>query len=92
MPGVPGTLRSMVLLCGLLAVMLAAAVAVHGGLPVMPAVAAPTVIAAFLWYRWDRPHELRRRRRAMGLCVGCGYDLTGNVSGVCPECGTSRSR
>ncbi len=22
-----------------------------------------------------------------GLCFKCGYDLTGNVSGVCPECG-----
>lgn len=21
-------------------------------------------------------------------CQGCGYDLTGNTSGVCPECGT----
>ena len=21
------------------------------------------------------------------LCTGCGYDLTGNISGVCPECG-----
>ena len=20
-------------------------------------------------------------------CIQCGYDLTGNVSGVCPECG-----
>ena len=29
----------------------------------------------------------RRRRREKGLCAGCGYDLTGNVSGVCPECG-----
>jgi len=27
-------------------------------------------------------------RRQLGLCVRCGYDLTGNVSGVCPECGT----
>jgi hypothetical protein len=27
-------------------------------------------------------------RRKMGLCVRCGYDLTGNTSGVCPECGT----
>ena len=27
------------------------------------------------------------RRRRKGLCVKCGYDLTGNVSGVCPECG-----
>jgi len=23
------------------------------------------------------------------LCKGCGYDLTGNVSGVCPECGAA---
>lgn len=23
-----------------------------------------------------------------GFCQNCGYDLTGNVSGVCPECGT----
>lgn len=30
----------------------------------------------------------RWRRRKKGLCVKCGYDLTGNVSGVCPECGT----
>jgi hypothetical protein len=22
-----------------------------------------------------------------GTCEGCGYDLTGNVSGICPECG-----
>ena len=29
----------------------------------------------------------RRRRREKGLCVECGYDLTANVSGVCPECG-----
>ncbi len=21
-------------------------------------------------------------------CLSCGYDLTGNVSGICPECGT----
>ena len=30
----------------------------------------------------------RRRRRRRGECVACGYNLTGNVSGVCPECGT----
>ena len=29
----------------------------------------------------------RRRRRRRGLCVRCGYDLTGNQSGTCPECG-----
>ena len=31
---------------------------------------------------------LRRRwRRKRGQCARCGYDLTGNVSGVCSECG-----
>ena len=23
-----------------------------------------------------------------GHCTKCGYDLTGNVTGTCPECGT----
>lgn len=26
-----------------------------------------------------------------GQCRRCGYDLTGNVSGVCPECGSKVS-
>lgn len=29
---------------------------------------------------------------AAGCCRQCGYDLTGNTSGVCPECGTLRAR
>ena len=29
------------------------------------------------WVRWDGSH-----------CLDCGYNLTGNASGVCPECGT----
>jgi hypothetical protein len=37
--------------------------------------------------RWrTRP----QRRLAAGLCAVCGYDLTANVSGVCPECGAAR--
>ena len=32
----------------------------------------------------------RRERRRLNRCVQCGYDLTGNVSGVCPECGRGR--
>jgi hypothetical protein len=31
---------------------------------------------------------LRRRGVTPGLCVSCRYSLTGNTSGVCPECGT----
>ena len=30
----------------------------------------------------------RHRRRRRGLCLKCGYNLTGNTTGVCPECGT----
>jgi hypothetical protein len=30
----------------------------------------------------------RRRKLREDLCSNCGYNLTGNVSGVCPECGT----
>ena len=30
---------------------------------------------------------LDRRKPRPGFCATCGYDLTGNVSGVCPECG-----
>ena len=28
-----------------------------------------------------------RKRYATGHCQDCGYNLTGNVSGRCPECG-----
>jgi hypothetical protein len=31
----------------------------------------------------------RRCRRQSGCCTHCGYNLTGNTSGVCPECGTA---
>ena len=31
---------------------------------------------------------LRRPPVLEGHCVSCGYDLRGNVSGRCPECGT----
>lgn len=29
----------------------------------------------------------RHSRRKRNQCIDCGYNLTGNVSGVCPECG-----
>ena len=46
------------------------------------------VAFAVLPVRWlgVGAHQWRRRRK--GWCVPCGYDLSGNVSGVCPECGT----
>ncbi|MDB5302536.1 MAG: hypothetical protein JWM97_85 [Phycisphaerales bacterium] len=38
--------------------------------------------AGWLLRRWRSG-----RARRDGACRGCGYSLTGNVSGVCPECG-----
>ncbi len=43
---------------------------------------------------WFGRHKYRRflreRLNEMGVmtCMKCGYDLTGNESGVCPECGS----
>ena len=34
----------------------------------------------------------RARRLPPGHCRGCGYNLTGNVSGRCPECGRAVER
>jgi hypothetical protein len=42
---------------------------------------------------WDVRRRVRPRLREMlsgqgaAICSACGYDLTGNISGVCPECG-----
>lgn len=36
--------------------------------------------------------RLRAKRTARGECLSCGYCLTGNTSGVCPECGTALER
>ena len=45
---------------------------------------------AMRWY-WRHRYRrfLRERLNASGIpiCMKCGYDLTGNESGVCPECG-----
>lgn len=40
-----------------------------------------------LWARRLARGARRQRRAARGECVVCGYNLTGNVSGRCPECG-----
>ncbi|MFH1746133.1 MAG: glycosyltransferase family 39 protein [Planctomycetota bacterium] len=49
-------------------------------LPLWPFVALPALLAIWLWRR-------DRRRFPANHCQCCGYNLTGNQSGVCPECG-----
>lgn len=33
------------------------------------------------------PYRVRRRKSPPGHCPDCRYNLTGNESGICPECG-----
>jgi hypothetical protein len=47
----------------------------------------PLILTAIMPTLWLARYARTRRRRAAGLCSGCGYSLTGNISGVCPECG-----
>ena len=48
--------------------------------PLLPLTVVLGMTAALLWWLDRRPPP--------GHCQSCGYDLTGNTSGVCPECGT----
>lgn len=36
---------------------------------------------------WTKSHSMGNVCRICSHCLICGYDLRGNVSGVCPECG-----
>jgi hypothetical protein len=43
---------------------------------------APGFLVCTLFAFWKT-----RVRHKPGECVNCGYNLTGNMSGICPECG-----
>ena len=49
-----------------------------------------TIFAAYPMLAFFRGPLRHWRRRRKGLCLKCGYNLEGNVSGVCPECGEAR--
>jgi len=51
-------------------------------LPYYLILAAAALLPAWRVRRW-------LRRTPPHCCAACGYNLTGNTSGVCPECGTS---
>lgn len=46
----------------------------------------PAGVLPLIWLRRKRQQRMRIR---CGLCLACGYNLIGNVSGICPECGTA---
>ena len=58
------------------------AIRVHG------AIVAGMCLAALLFIIGGGRVAARIFRRRHNLCLKCGYDLTGNVSGRCSECGT----
>jgi hypothetical protein len=45
-----------------------------------------------VYFRRPWPWRWRRQHPRIGFCPNCDYNLTGNVSGVCPECGTTMDR
>lgn len=51
---------------------------------IAPVVGLAPLCVAFLLRRWRAA-----RRRGQNRCACCGYSLTGNVSGTCPECGAT---
>jgi hypothetical protein len=55
-------------------------------------VSAMTVIPAAVLIWIGAILSRQEMRGTPGYCSKCGYCLTGNTSGVCPECGTRIKR
>ena len=53
----------------------------------VPLWASSVFLATYPTIAFIRGPLRRWRRRKRGECVNCGYNLTGNVTGVCSECG-----
>src|SRR4051794_7238093 len=56
------------------------------------AIAGELSITGHLYHSWHRARVMRTGRLVMkreekNQCPRCGYELEGNVSGTCPECG-----
>lgn len=48
-----------------------------------------SVISGAFFVPWLVLFVTTRKRIPPGHCKRCGYNLTGNTSGTCPECGTT---
>jgi hypothetical protein len=58
----------------------------HGALPIV-AITAGIGMCIWLLHVVGRRASLKMRFTRRPVCLCCGYDLTGNISGRCPECG-----
>jgi hypothetical protein len=54
-------------------------------IPLLPLIA---LLSAWGLYPFIPSYRRWRSRNQWDKCRECGYNLTGNVSGICPECGT----
>lgn len=45
------------------------------------------VVPVFVAALFNRRLSRQDRRERDGACIHCGYCLTGNTTGICPECG-----
>jgi hypothetical protein len=68
-------LLAAVLICGYLL----------SGHPLGVAYMSAVAVGLIVWFSME--HRRNRLRSARTACGHCGYNLTGNVSGICPECG-----
>jgi len=89
-PGVPFNMKWVALVLAITSLAMSFAWAYQPGSDIPPCPCAAVFLASAIWalYLWrpQRPHLWT------GHCSKCGYDLTGNTSGCCPECGTETKR
>ena len=86
---------TIVAVAGICAFILQVLVASGVAVPVTKPLFAATLLLFLILWIWaavetniSRARRSRdRARRIEGKCIACGYDLTGNASGICPECG-----
>jgi hypothetical protein len=57
----------------------------YGGFPIFPYMFLLAILCGLFYFLE------RLARYGPGHCQICGYNLSGNVSGICPECGTKSS-
>ena len=86
----PGGLRALLLFAGVVTVSTSGRLLIERDVSGPPVAVLMALGMSGLSRLLNHPGAARRERRAKGLCAACGYSLTGNLSGACPDCGRRR--